>query len=51
MEEACRIDGRSISPNLELRSEQTKSNIFRSAPNLGGAASAKLFGPYRQATP
>jgi hypothetical protein len=51
MEEAARIGGRSVSLNLKLRSEQTKSNIRRPAPHLCGATSAKSFRPYRQATP
>jgi hypothetical protein len=34
----------------ELRNEQTKSNIVRPIPNLRGAASAKPFGLYRQAS-
>jgi hypothetical protein len=50
-EEAFRIGGRSVRLNLELGSEQTKSNIFRPAPNLRGAASAKPFGLNRQASP
>jgi hypothetical protein len=51
MEEADQIGDRSVSLNLELRSEQTKSNIHRPPPNLRGAASAKPFGLHRQTSP
>jgi hypothetical protein len=51
MEEAGQIDGRSFSLSLERRSEKAKLDIHRPAPNIRRAASEKLFGPYRQATP
>jgi hypothetical protein len=52
MKEGRRIAGRSVSLALKLGSEQTKSNIFRPAPNLlRGAASAKPFGLNRQTSP
>jgi hypothetical protein len=40
----------SVSLSLELRSEQTKFEIHRPAPNLPGATSAKPIGLYHHHT-